>query len=339
MTTPKTVTRWAQLVEKAHTEGAKAYRDGHTLNPYAGTELHQAWNGGWEEAQEWARTGDRIPGEDGVYPDISDHVYHSDRDSLSSTGAKTILEPGGPALWRWAPRKESAAFDFGHAAHELVLGKGAGIAVVDADSWRTKDAKAAQDQARADGKTPMLRKEFQRAERLADAVLTHPVGALIFADGQAETSIWATDPDTGARIRCRPDWWEGATFYDLKTTTRVGDFDKTITKWSYHLSAAFYLHTAKCVGLEVDSFVFVAVDKDEPHLVDVVELDADSLTIGADLTRAAIDLWARCHRADMWPGLPEEPRITRLPDWVRVAADNTIARAASVEIPTTRKSA
>ena len=69
----------------------------------------------------------------GIYPDISDLDYHAD-DALSSTGAKALIEC--PAIYREQrdnpPVKD--AFDFGHVAHRLLLGKGSEVAVYPADA-------------------------------------------------------------------------------------------------------------------------------------------------------------------------------------------------------------
>jgi len=271
-----------------------------------------------------------IPEQDGIYTGLRDTLYHSDTNSLSSTGAKTINEPGGPAKLRYAPRKESKAYDYGTVAHLLILGAGASLSVVDAKDWRTKDAREARDAAYAAGKTPILKAVFQRAQELAGAVHTHPLAGFLFSEGVAEQSIWAHDLTTGARIRCRPDWHRNTAFIDLKTTADAGQFDKSIESYSYHLSAAFYLHTARSAGIDVDNFFFVAVDKDPPYLIDVCELAPADLDIGRDLSRAAIDLFAHCQAADAWPGLPEILRVARLPEWSRHKADRAINRATSL---------
>ncbi len=288
-----------------------------------------------DNGQSWAAAvnsaGDippTIPETDGAYEDVPDHLYHSDRDSLSNTGAKTILEPGGPAKLRYGVPKSNPAFDFGHVAHELVLGTGGGIVVVDAADWRTKDARAAKTAAEARGKTATLRDDYRRAEALADAVKSHPIaGELFAAEGIAERSIWAHDDKTGARIRCRPDWQIGTLMVDLKTTKSAAKFDLSIADYSYHLSAAFYLHTARMAGIDCDGFLLVAVEKEPPYLIDVVEIGIDDMDTGQRLTRTAIDLWARCHERNQWPGLPEILRTSRMPGWAHTAADTTISRA------------
>ncbi|MCR8897268.1 PD-(D/E)XK nuclease-like domain-containing protein [Gordonia sp. GONU] len=271
-----------------------------------------------------------VPAEDGIYAGLSDELYHSDRDSLSSTGAKTILEPGGPAKLRYALRKESKAYDYGHVAHLLILGEGASLSVIDAKDWKTKAAQEARKAAYDTGKVPILKHVFRQAQDLAGAVHSHPLAGYLFSEGVAEQSIWAHDPTTGARIRCRPDWFRGTTFVDLKTTADAGHFDKSIESYSYHQSAAHYLHTAECADIDVDLFVFVAVEKDPPYLIDVCELSAKDLGTGRDLTRAAINLFAHCQRTDTWPGLPERLRVAQLPEWSRHKADRAINRATTL---------
>ena len=70
--------------------------------------------------------------------DLDDATYHADRlcpeRTLSSTMAKAILQPAGPARLRELldnppPRKK--VFDFGSAAHEKVLGRGQPVVGID----------------------------------------------------------------------------------------------------------------------------------------------------------------------------------------------------------------
>ena len=69
----------------------------------------------------------------GVYTLPADE-YHADPvkgGSLSSSGARKILEC--PARFRWErdhPPVPTDAFNFGHAAHKLVLGAGPDVEVV-----------------------------------------------------------------------------------------------------------------------------------------------------------------------------------------------------------------
>jgi hypothetical protein len=171
----------------------------------------------------------------GVY-DLPADVYHADPvppehgGSLSSSGAKLLLPPSCPAIYQWARTHptHSDAFDYGHAK---VLGAGAEIVAVDADDWRSKAAREAKDQARAEGKTPLLAKDVAVVDAMAAKLLEHPVAsALLDPDhGKPEQALFAQDEESGGVwLRAMLDWLPipgpGRTIIpDYKTTSDVGD--------------------------------------------------------------------------------------------------------------------
>jgi hypothetical protein len=149
----------------------------------------------------------------GVY-DIPADVYHSDPvagGSLSSSGARKLLPPSCPALFRhWADegQEHKATFDLGHAAHAEVLGVGAPLAVVDADDWRTKAAKQQRDTAYAAGATPLLRNDYEQVHAMAAALRAHPVAGSLFTPGtgRAEQTLVWRDDEFGVWRRAMLDW-------------------------------------------------------------------------------------------------------------------------------------
>ena len=80
----------------------------------------------------------------GIYPDMPEDAYHADPvpgGSLSASGAKKLLAcPARFAYDRDRLPQATAAMELGTAAHKLVFGVGAQLAVVDAENWRTKAA-------------------------------------------------------------------------------------------------------------------------------------------------------------------------------------------------------
>ena len=62
--------------------------------------------------------------------------------------------------------------------------------------------------------------DYDLARNVADSVLFHPAGQRMAGpDVINEASFFATDPDTGLEIKCRPDsyWQEQGVVYDIKT--------------------------------------------------------------------------------------------------------------------------
>ena len=269
--------------------------------------------------------------EPGVYAMPAD-VYHADPvpgGSLSSSGAKLLLPPSCPAKFRHYRdhgRPDTKAFDEGHAAHRLVLGDGPEIAVLDADSWRTKAAQTWAEEARAEGLTPLLGKEAAVVYDMADALRRDPVAGKLFdpASGAAERSLFWQDERTGIWRRARLDWlptpFEGRRMIlvDYKSCRSADPeaISKAINEYGYHQQAPWYQDAVEgAMGLPRPAFVFVFQEKTAPYVVTVVEPDPTSLRIGAHLNREAIRVYRECVRTDTWPGYSTGVELVPLPAW------------------------
>lgn len=261
---------------------------------------------------------------DGAHDDIPDATYHADRESLSFSGAKLLLPPSCPAKFREImdnPPKPKPEYTFGHAAHSLLLGKGAEIIEVDAPDWRSKAAREIRDQA-CNGVAPMLTHELEQARAMVAAVRSHPVAGGLFKQGEAEKSLYATDPETGVRLRGRIDWLttiDGQLWIvDFKTsdTAEPTGFARKGAGFRYHSQHAWYVDLVKAVGLsQSPRFVDVVVEKTRPYIVTVVEFDEDSVAEGRRFNRQAINLYAQCVEANDWPTYSDSIVPISLPYW------------------------
>lgn len=249
------------------------------------------------------------------------------RPELSSTEARKILE--SPAKYqhrKQAGEEHRDTFDFGHAVHALVLGVGREVAVIDADDWRTKDARAAKEEAYANGQTPMLAKDWARAREMANAVHDHPVAALLLDPerGTVEQSAFWTDPATGVRCRCRFDKLPPldtlgrfiAVDYKTAAAADVRSFGSAAASFGYVMQAPWYLDACRVLlGRDDAAFVFVVQEKDPPFLVNVIELDPASLRIGRERNRRAREVFAECTASGVWPGYGPEVEQASVPRW------------------------
>lgn len=268
---------------------------------------------------------DGIPIKDGLYGKIPDFVYHQDRGSLSSSGARLLLPPSCPAKFKERmdnPPKPKREYDFGHVAHRLILGEGADIVEIEAPDYRTKDAREQRDKAHADDKVPVLTSELDKARRMADKVLRDPDAGPLFKRGHAEVSLYHVDPETGVRLRARPDWLtlidDRLWCVDFKTTNtaNLDEFERKAAGFGYHLQAAFYLDLLIALEIHAEpAFVLVACEKDAPHIVSVREPDAEAVAEGRRRNRQAIRLYARCHERDEWPSYATGIVPMSLPPW------------------------
>lgn len=267
-----------------------------------------------------------VPTVDGIFPGVPEGLYHRDQGSLSSTGAK-LLATKPPAVFRdtmlngWAPKK---VFDTGSLVHKLVLGEGADIVVVDAADWRTKAAQSARDEARDEGKVPVLTKDMEVAEAITDSVFEHDIAANLFSVGEPEVSIYGTDFETGVRMRGRVDWLRPDHLVDFKTTADSDPkaFERSIWKFGYAQQADWYLRIAREAGHQAQDFIFVAVSTKRPYLVSVHRLDDDYLAFGAEQNRKALRVFAECRETGVWPGYPKRINLVRLPSWAATTTPN-----------------
>lgn len=266
--------------------------------------------------------------EPGAYTDIPEDDYHADpvpAGSLSSTGARAILPPGTPAQFHYERRRKThkKAFDYGSAAHKLVLGTGPDIAVVDAENWTTKDAKEQRTAAYSDGAIPLLVHEYENVLAMSMMIRRHPIaGPLFDRPGKSELSMFWIDEETGVWRRGRLDWIPdpvGRTVAVEYKTTRSAAPDavaKAVYDYGYHQQAAQYLDGMRATGLGDDpAFVHVFQEKTPPFLVNVIEIDAYALRIGEAKNRRALQIYRECTATGRWPGYGDLVTSISLPVW------------------------
>lgn len=270
----------------------------------------------------------------GIYPDIPDTIYHADPTaggSISYSGLKDILRTPALYHYRRTHPEQKRTYDFGHAVHHLVLGAGTPIAVLEYDNLRTKAAQNAQAEARAAGLAPLLEAEYQTAKDAADAVMRHPLARLTLErPGLREASAFAVDPDTGVWLRSRYDHLTDhqpgvrTVAVDLKTAVSADpdDFTRSAATYAYDVQAAFYRQVLTLArGDEDTAFAFIVVEKNPPHLVSVIELDAEYDLIGARRARRGIDTYALCKQTGDWPGYPDTVQTVAPPRWLAYAEE------------------
>jgi PDDEXK-like uncharacterized protein DUF3799 len=273
----------------------------------------------------------------GVY-DMSDEAYHADPvagGSLSASGAKRLLEC--PAKFDWDRRhhaRHTDVFDFGHAAHKLVLGAGAELAVVDAKDWSTKAAKAAKAAAHAAGKIPILVGQHETALAMETTVRQHPLASVLLKPGSGEpekTLVWRDD-EYSIFCRAKLDWLrrpqagQRRLIVDYKTATSAERerFRRAVANYGYHIQDAWYRNGVESLGLAPDgaAFVFVVQEKTPPYIVELYQLDVDFQAKGWAKCVAARERFRDCQEAGVWPGYDNDFETPiKPPKWMEYDSD------------------
>ena len=254
----------------------------------------------------------------GFVRNLDERAYHADHYSLSVTGAKTLLK--APALFREQQDNPvpKDVFDFGTAAHRLVLGVGCDLVVHEYDAEAIKSPKSTkawkeqQAEVRAAGNVLLLPDEYATVRAMADRLAEHQLAMRLLSDGEPEVSAYALDEETGVMRRGRFDWLGSSVLTDYKTAATVDPADLAgkygaIRKWRYDMQAAWYTDLARELGHPALAFAFIFQMKEPPYLVTVAYVNDDDLYEARADNRRALELFRDCTESGQWPGfIPDD---------------------------------
>lgn len=242
--------------------------------------------------------------------------------SLSASAAHTLITQTAihaymrhPRLNPGAPREESKVADIGTIAHGLLLeGDESRIVLIEADDWRTKDAKEKRDAAYAEQKIPLLGKQLgpiRKMVEVARSAIAHSELASSFTPqtGHAEqTMVWE---EKGIWLRSRPDWltFDRELIIDYKTS---GVSANPLT-WmrgpmlgnGCDIQAVLGLRgLRKLFNARNPQFVFMVQEQEPPYAVSFVGLSPTFLHMAESKLDRAMQLWGDCTMTNCWPGYP-----------------------------------
>lgn len=268
----------------------------------------------------------------GIYSDLTNEAYHAQKDALSSSGARLLMDKS-PLHFKVRQEKSETneAFETGTLTHSLVLENDESAAVIlDFTDLRTKAAKEAAAEARAAGKIPVLPKQWDEIRAMRDAVWANEDAALLLSGGKAEQSVFWRHETTGALLRCRPDYYVpaspiGPIVVDLKTSVSADPrrFDSSASDYGYFHQQAWYEDGIEALTGTRPTFVFIVVEKGDVPAVSLPELDPADVDLARIDNQSAIHQWMLCRATNTWPGYaPAGP--LRMKPWTRKLIEERI---------------
>lgn len=148
---------------------------------------------------------------------------------------------------------------------------------------------------------------FSQAKEMCDAVKREPL-AVKLLKGKAELPFFWTDEMTGEECKCRVDVlnteYRQPIIVDAKTTEDASteSFIRSAINYGYDFQAAMYSEgVEKNIGKK-PLFVFIAVEKDPPFSVNILQADELMLRRGYDLFREYIGIYHDCKTSGNWYG-------------------------------------
>lgn len=258
----------------------------------------------------------------GFHPDIAPDQYFAEpcpAPAMTNSGIK-LLAPLGSAPAKFAhhhpaigqpaeDRKTTTAQYLGKLVHRLALDKGDDYAISPYDRYQSNEAKAWKEATEDAGIMPVKKETFDEALAMAEIVKAHIAEACEGRPYQTEVVIaWREDVD-GFPVWCRAmlDVWcpDLQLALDVKTCADACD-DAIVRQFAngYATQDSFYLRGLNKLTGQTGRvrFGFLFVESEAPFLYRPVA-SSEAFRHGAKLEiERALSVFARCLKADDWPG-------------------------------------
>lgn len=233
--------------------------------------------------------------------------YHSDKEYLSSSKLKTLLESPAKFYKELTEPPEpmtGAHLDLGTYVHALLLEPD-----LVAEEYRTFPGfrRAGKDyelfKAQWPDKQIISASMENNGQRLAASAKACPPALELLKNGLAELSIAAVLDDVQVKARfdyIRPT--EGM-IIDLKTSRDPAGkqyFKDTIAQYQYDLSAALYMQIAEQFYGRPFDFYWIVISKTDVPECRVYKASAKTMQAGRHKVSQALEVYKQCKKTGLW---------------------------------------
>lgn len=257
----------------------------------------------------------------------SNQKYHADKSAVSKSQLARMSIC--PKYFKWVednPQDQSDDLIVGSAFHKLVLEPmtfGKEFVVMPCIDKRTKAGREAYEifVEQAKGRQVITQEQYETISAMRDSIMKNKY-AVALLKGKHEKSMYGIDELTEEKIKTRPDCYKiigkddekRVIITDLKScrSALTDDFIRDAVKYGYDLQSYMYsLNASKVlkIPLENVSFVFIAVEKKAPYLVNILQADEFVLQRGEALFREYIGMYHKAKTTNNWWGLNGEQGI------------------------------
>ena len=153
-------------------------------------------------------------------------------------------------------------------------------------------------------KTVIDASEYDLVMRMRDNVHANRHAMSILGHGIAEQSVFGYHNETGLPVKCRPDWYRSGIVADLKTcrSAKPSTFARDIHTLKYHVQQAMYQDVCASAGLSAETFAFIAVESEPPHICEVFILNDAAMFKGQELYADAMLALNTCLSSNTYHG-------------------------------------
>lgn len=256
----------------------------------------------------------------GVFQVEADH-YHAGP-GLSSTGVKKLLVSPAHFMTQTVP---TDAMRFGTALHMAVLEPerfAQLYACAPNVDRRTKEGKAEYQEFLdniPEEACILTAPEWKDLAGMVRAMGGSAVVRGLLQGSVREVAAYKQCRETGVLKKAMADILADGVIADVKTCLDATpeEFTKTIFNYGYHISAAWYLEVfSEALGVQLDTFMWIAIEKKPPYGLRVYVADKRMLDLGRKECLNAVEIYRECQKSGVWPAYPDEVTLIDLPEWV-----------------------
>lgn len=202
----------------------------------------------------------------------------------------------------------------GAVIHELLLKGGLGIAVIEADSFRSNAAKDQKREAIQSGLLPVIRSKYELALKDAERIRKRlaELDIDLTAYEPEVTGLFEEEVSGGPPVACkvRQDLLSLglAQVLDVKVVDHLnpGAFERSIPAYGLDIQAHIYVRSVELAKPELAgrvSFEFLVCERKPPYDVMVAELAPSFVGLGEMRWKRALKKWRGCLDSGAWPGV------------------------------------
>lgn len=220
-----------------------------------------------------------------------------------------------PEKFKWYmehPQEPTAALIFGQAFHKMALEPETfynEFAVAPNCDRRTKSGRESWNDFCNDsiGKTVIDTATHEKIIDMVAALYAAPYVKKLL-NGEREKAVFWTDEMTGEDCQARYDVFTEVNgqpiIVDLKTTADASTdgFMRHAINFGYDFQAAMYSEWVKHTTGQTPLFVFIAIEKEPPYSVNILQADEAFVQHGYDVFRELLGTYHDCKVNDNWWG-------------------------------------
>jgi hypothetical protein len=260
----------------------------------------------------------------GIFPGMGWGEYRAH----PALNVSRLLEMGtSPLEYHWRldhPQPDKPHFKKGRAFHTAFLEPELfeqSFIRSEYDAFRSNEAKAWRDEQEAGGKTVLSAADYGNALACASALRKRRNFKMMLEEWSPVFEASIITP-SGRKGRTDMLCQQHSAMMDLKTTSArmtQGDWAREVSKWSYHIRAAWYFLIASEVvpGVQWKHFFHLVVSTEAPYPAAIFRLEDDAIAQGGQEILALLDLLKRCQDSGRYPDRSETVLPVGLPAWHR----------------------